>query len=141
MKNRKLIYTSWVESQIRYGLEIYGNASDTALLKLQKVQNKVLKILFQGKLAKKTDTIMQEQHILNIKSLRDYMIMVKNYFVLQNKFMRLKSRSNLRLKALKLPLWRNNYGKMRASFFQTEIFNRLNAECEGLNKISEIKKN
>src|SRR5207253_1542184 len=38
--NKKLVYDAWIESNIRYGLEVYGNASKTQMLRLQKAQNK-----------------------------------------------------------------------------------------------------
>src|SRR5207253_7102477 len=43
------ICKSWIESYLRYGIENYGNTSTTWKHKLQKTQNKILKILFKAK--------------------------------------------------------------------------------------------
>jgi len=45
--NRLKIYHAWIESILRYGIEIYGLAADTHLNRLQKTQNKIIKILFR----------------------------------------------------------------------------------------------
>ena len=42
---RKLYY-AFVYSNISYGIEVYGSCSDTSLDRLQDIQNKLLKLLF-----------------------------------------------------------------------------------------------
>ena len=42
---RKLYY-AFVYSNISYGIEVYGSCSDTSLHRLQDIQNKLLKSLF-----------------------------------------------------------------------------------------------
>ena len=48
LKNRKIVYTAWEESYLMYGIEVYAFTTASLLQKLQKVQNKIVKILFKN---------------------------------------------------------------------------------------------
>ena len=49
IKNKKVIYDSWVKAHLLY-LEIYGWAKNKEIKKIQKLQNKIVKILFSTEL-------------------------------------------------------------------------------------------
>ena len=80
-----------------------GNANNTQLMKLQKIQNKIVKILFQDKPEVKVTNIMAKEKILNIKKLKEYVILLKHYFNYNTKFLRLNEQQYLRVKRFKLP--------------------------------------
>jgi hypothetical protein len=78
-KTKLCLYYAWIESSLRYGIEVYGLTYSTDLDRLQKVQNKTLKTLFRN-LNLKTRDLYKNLKILNIKNLCDYVIVVNNYF-------------------------------------------------------------
>jgi len=47
-ENKMIIYDAWLKSHIQYALEIYGTAKQKEIKRLQKIQNKVVKILFSS---------------------------------------------------------------------------------------------
>jgi len=138
-KNRKLIYDALIESNIRYGIEIYGNATKTTITKLQNIQNKIIKVLFQtGK--QKARNIMKSQNILSIQSLTDYVTLIKYYFELSNKYCKLKQSTSLRNTNLFVPIWRNFHGKMRKKYYATTKFNSLPFCLKELPSFNELKR-
>ena len=48
-KTKKILYESWVESIIRYGIELFGFTSNYLIERMQKIQNKIIKVLFAEK--------------------------------------------------------------------------------------------
>jgi hypothetical protein len=139
-KNKKLIYDALVESNIRYGIEVYGNATKTTILRLQKIQNKIIRVLFQRKKPCKVSELMAKEKILNIEGLTDYVIIIKHYFDLSTKFNNLKNKSSMRNVKLKVPLWRNLYGKMRRHYYSNTKFNNLPETLKNLESFSKLKK-
>lgn len=138
-ENKKLVYSSWIESIIRYGIEIYGNANKTQILRLQKAQNKVLKVLFNTNKSK-LKTIKKRLQILEVLYLRKHVTMIKNFFPLKNISEREKNYSNLRTNACRLPIWRNNYGKMVSKYYTSQIFNELPKNFKQIDTYNELKK-
>lgn len=70
-KDRVKLFTAYINSKIRYGIEIYGLTSQNNLKKLQKQQNRSLKILLNKDIQTKTRKLHKELNILMIKDLRD----------------------------------------------------------------------
>jgi hypothetical protein len=145
IKNRKLVYEAWIESLLRYGIEIYGFANASLIMRLQRVQNKIEKILFQvtkHKL-KSAKQLMFENKILDVLNLRNYIIVLKYYFEIKKKINKLSDNSILRPESikLKLPLWRNVYGKMTKMYYIPQAFNALPYAIKNLDSYNILKKN
>jgi len=79
-KTKLILYYAWVESIIRCGIEVYGQASKTQVDRVQKVQNKIIQILFKYSNTIKTTDLYKKHKILNIRQLRDQIIISNNYF-------------------------------------------------------------
>ena len=77
LENKKGVYFAWVESHLRYGIELYGFTSEENINRLQKIQNKIIKILFKNNEAQPTNELYKELKILNIKGLRNYVVLLK----------------------------------------------------------------
>ena len=60
---KRQLYYSLVYSHIQYGIELYGACGDTSINKVQTIQNKLLKVLYN--LPYRTDT---NELILQLKS-------------------------------------------------------------------------
>jgi hypothetical protein len=138
-KNKKLIYDAWIESLLRYSIEIYGNSSVTCLTKLQKLQNKVVRTLFKTNSNMKVSTLMKHYKLMNINSLYKYVVLLKYYFITDKKFTEVNQISNLRHERLKLPLWRNNYGKMNKTYYINFLYNQLPCHLHGITSFNQLK--
>jgi hypothetical protein len=134
-KTKKLIYDAWIESHLRYGLEIYGFANTSLIHRLQKTQNRIVKILFTN--YKKSEDIYKKLNILKITQLRNYVIILKNFF--DYKIYKVYP-SNLRFGKFQIPLWRNEYGKRNSCFYLPSIFNTLSDSLLRINNYNELKK-
>jgi hypothetical protein len=131
IKNKKVIYNAWIDSHLRYGLEIYGHAS---ISRLQKIQNKIVKILFKNNGTKSTSDIYKDLGILTLDRLRNYLVITKNYFDIVKRSKDPRTSLNL-----KLPRWRNFYGKRHTNYYIPSLFNKLPKTLINLKQYSEIK--
>ena len=72
-KNKLIVYDAMVTSHLRYGIEVYGFAPLYQIDRLQKIQNKIVKVLFSKSTQYKSSAQLLEEHnILNVIKLRDY---------------------------------------------------------------------
>lgn len=64
---KKTIYHTIIESKLIYGIEIWGKATKTEMSRIQKTQNKIVRMLFKNytNKDKNTDAIRREKEILN----------------------------------------------------------------------------
>lgn len=73
-----IIYNSLVKSHLEYLIEIWGSAAATHLKSLQRIQNKIIKVLFHYKYSTPTTELFHKTEISNIKNLyMYYCILVK----------------------------------------------------------------
>jgi hypothetical protein len=126
MKNKMIIYEAWISSHLRYGIEVYGFAAEYLIERLQKIQNKIVKLLF-GKNNIKTEHIYKEKKILKVLKLRDYTVIINNYFT--NKHKKFNKDKLLRIRTttqrLEVPRWNNAYGTRNKNWYIPVIFNKL----------------
>jgi hypothetical protein len=139
---KKILYFAWIESILRYGIELYGQATETQLDKIQKVQNKIIKILF-----KNTDEITAKEmyikhNILNVRQLRDFIISCNNYFNPKYKQVSVMKSDLLRKTSYRynVPFAQNEYGKRTRNFVVPTLFNKLPFEMLHLQGIKKMKK-
>jgi len=113
-KNKKTLYYAWVESIFRYGIQLYGWAKKTYIDKIQKIQNKVVKILFKKKNTNVTNKDLYTKHnILNIRQLRDCVLVCDNYYSNEFKKVSVKKAALLRSSTYRfeVPFVMNDHGK------------------------------
>ena len=142
MKSKKMLYEAWIASNIRYGLEIYGFASGYPMDKLQKLQNKIVKLLF-GRGDTKTKEIYNENKILTVLQMRDYMVITKNYY--DNKFKNYNwekiNKLRTQTQRFELPRWKNMYGQRNKKWYVPNTFNRLPKNTLDYQSMKELKYN
>jgi hypothetical protein len=136
IKNKIMLYNAWIQAHLLYAIELYGKASNKQIIRLQSIQDKMLKILF---VHTKPHVTRLNNEIMNISSLSIYTCIVKNYFTLQKKLERQKNTSQLRKEHLPTPMWKNKYGKMTETYFATKCFNNLPKKLKNLNTYGSIK--
>jgi hypothetical protein len=134
-KTKKLIYEAWVESHLRYGLEVYGFAPKYLIQRLQRTQNRIVNILFNT--FNNTNEIYIKMNILKIDQLLNYILFVNNYFTFRGEKIH---HENLRFGKFLVPLWKNEYGKRNSKFYLPKIFNLLPDDLLSINNYSTLKK-
>jgi hypothetical protein len=139
---KKTIYNAWIGSILRYGIEIYGHASEYLINRLQKVQNKVIKVIFGTNLKKSTSLLYKEYKILKFKELRNFIVVTRNYFC--NKYKTYTNTALTRMRGnkerYKLPNWTNVYGKRRKEWYVPKVFNELPENMLNFLSLDELKK-
>ena len=142
IKNKKVIYDSWVKAHLLYGLEIYGWAKNKEIKKIQKLQNKIVKILFSNRAFNSTSEIFKKTGILRIKELQKYLIIIKNFYRMKNKReekIRNKTYETKNTNILQV-MTKNKFGERKQDFYIPKIFSDLPDFIWELEKIGEIKK-
>lgn len=139
-KNKRILYYAWIESQLRYGIEVYGLASEYIINRLQHLQNKIVKVMFGNKFTK-TQDIYKTEKILTVLKLRDQIIITKNYFDKKHKNYNAEKHKRLRQNSVRyeLPRWSNKYGLRNKNFYIPMIFNRLTQELSNQVSIEKLK--
>jgi hypothetical protein len=143
LSNKKIIYDAWILSHIRYGIEIYGLASETHLKKLQKIQNKIVKILFRQNEDIKVEKIYLDYELLKIIQIRDFVIIIKNYYNTMKLYKDVEQTRTYNTKSIKLrkSLWQNKFGQRSKLFYIPKIFNALPKLLLNICKIGLVKRN
>jgi len=143
-KNKLIIYDAWIGSILRYGIEIYGFATDYLIQRLQKTQNKVLKVMFNNGTKLTTKEIYNKYEILNITQLRDFIVIINNYQSIDLKIGRNRNMNIDNIRSNKplytLPRWNNKYGKRNKQYYLPDIFNKLPRNMLNIEKRKELKK-
>ena len=107
-ENKKIIYFAWVESHLRYAINCYAFASDYNIKRLQKVQNKIIKLLFKKNINEKVEDLYIKNEILPIKALRNYILIVKNYYLGNaKKIINYEKNLRERIRNMIIPRWNN----------------------------------
>ena len=75
-KLKKQLYYSFVYSRIAYGIEVYGSCKcNTLLAKVQVMQNKLLKILYNKDRRYSTNTLHHELKLLQVKDIHELLLL------------------------------------------------------------------
>lgn len=142
-KNKHQLVEALVMSVCRYACCIYGTTSLSLIQRMQSVQNKAAKVLFNNSHSKKnTKTIFKEEKLLTIKQLINYTTITQNYFKPEFKkptTRPIRNNNNWLIE----PSYTNSYGKRNQTYQIPHIFNKLPAEmrkCKKYTFKTEIKK-
>ena len=81
-ENIKTIYYALIYSRIKYGLSVYGQASNTKMKRIQTLQNQLLKVLAGKEYRFSTDKLHVEFELLKVKDIKEQEILtfVHNFF-------------------------------------------------------------
>lgn len=147
---RFTIYNSLVKSHLLYLMEVWGGAAKTTLSKLQILQNKIIKILFNYPYLTSSSTIYQETKFMNIKQLYNYStcILVRkilhksihtNLAFTKIKQLPTRTRSTRRASFLVLPKIRTNYGRTTIVYDGAQLYNKLPPEIKSVGSFNVFK--
>ena len=132
------LFNAWIMSIMKYGCSIYGSTTKSTLERLQKLQNKAVKVLFGHYTNKSTSQLYSENGIFTLNQLYTYEHITRNYFSNKHKiFNERNSRANNNW--IKLPLWRNSYGKRNQDFVIPWIFNKIPLLLRNVQTVCKMK--
>jgi hypothetical protein len=131
---RYTIYNALVKPHLLYLIEIWGTAAKTQLDKLQRQQNKIIKLLFNYHFLTPTTTIYEQTKLLNITNLYKYniCIFIRKYFNMTihtnlsfTKQKQVSERSSRRASYLIVPKHRTSYGKTMITVNGARLYNNI----------------
>ena len=142
LENKKIVYDSWIKSYILYGIEVYGWAKQKELDRLQKVQNKLVKILFGNKFCNSATEIYKRTGILKAKQLQEYTIIKKKFYnVKTSRSIKIRDKIHNTKNTNLLPVLTNNkYGEKQQTYYIPKVFSRVPTKILQLEKIGVVKK-
>ena len=144
--NIKTIYYALIYSEIKYGISVYGQASNIKLNKVQKLQNQLLKVLSGKKFRFPTDELHDEFELLTVKDISEQEILtfVHNFFsnnlppVFDGYFETLTSRLNRNTRngstLLKIPRQPTNITESSIKIMGAKLWNKLDKALKVLQK-------
>ena len=149
--NIKTKYYALIYSGIKYGISVYGQASNIKLNKVQKLQNQLLKVLSGKKFRFPTDELHDEFELLTVKDISEQEILtfVHNFFsnnlppVFDGYFETLTSRLNRNTRngstLLKIPRQPTNITESSIKIMGAKLWNKLDKALKSTTKAKKFK--
>ena len=149
--NIKTIYYAIIYSRIKYGISVYGQACNSKLKRVQKLQNQLLKVLSGKKFRFPTDELHDEFELLTVKEITDQEILtfVHNFFsnnlppVFDGYFETLASRHSRNTRngstLLKIPSHQTNIAESSIKVKGAKLWNKLDNNLKNIPKAKHFK--
>ena len=148
---KKQIYYSLVHSRILYGIEVYGACNSTLLKKVQTIQNKLLKVLFNLPFRTDTNKMHAELKLLKVKDIYNVsvlkftyesvnkcsIIQFQNYFHHHNSLHTHNTRNDNNLYTHRV---RTKYGESTLKYTGTQLWNSLARDIQQSKSIFVFKR-
>lgn len=139
-KNKRQLFESIILSVSRYACNIYGTTSCGLIDRIQILHNKAIKVLFNcNHKYKHASEIYKEQKLLTFRQIMEYNILTQNYFKPNFKIPNSRAIRNNNY-WLKLPIWRNSYGKRGQVYTIPQTFNKLPSHLREIQNVNSVKK-
>ena len=149
--NIKTIYYALIYSRIKYGISVYGQACNTKLKRIQKLQNQLLKVL-SGKIFQfPTDELHDEFELLTVKDITEQEILtfVHNFFtnnlppVFDGYFETLESNHNRNTRngknLLFIPRHTTHITESSIKILGAKLWNKLDNNLKNIPKVKKFK--
>ena len=149
--NIKTIYYALIYSRIKYGISVYGQACNTKMKRIQKLQNQLLKVLSGKKFRFPTDELHDEFELLTVKDIsrQEILTFVHNYFsknlppVFNGYFETLASIHNRNTRhgsnLLKIPMYSTNTAASSLKIQGAKLWNKLDNNLKNIPKAKKFK--
>ena len=145
------IYYAYIFPYIKYGIELYGSASNKHLNKLQVLQNKMTKILCKRDYRSSSSELLKEKNILNCKNIHRLFINIfvykqkngllpgifNDYFTSVNEIHQHGTRFNTNLS---LPNLSTAYGQKSIKYEGAKIWNNTPPSIQGSQTLYSFKR-
>jgi len=151
-KDKLKLYNAYFHSKLRYGLETFGITSNKNIRKLQRQQNRTLKILFNKDIRTNTKELHKDLNLLMVKDLRDLcllQVLHKNIYekdtstsstiqIKQNKSLHLHN--TRQANNLHIPNYKTKQGRNTISYVATQEWNKLPVEIQNNERPHSFKR-
>lgn len=132
-KNLKIVYDALVQSILKYGIQCYGQCSVTNKIKIETLNNQIVKTIMKKNYNNETN------NILTFNNLFEYTIIIE-YYYREGIRKRENKMYNIRNNKFDIPLTFNKYGDRKIEVLIPKIFNKIPDELSNISKISLVKK-
>lgn len=143
VKTKTVLYSSLVESILRYGILVWGSAATVYLKRLCKCQDKIVRYVYNNYNYKNEDNIYYYQKLkfLPLNLLYKYILIIENYFsknykCIEMKYHTMTKRSKERYN---IPNYFNKHGKNHLKVTVPTIFNEIPPNLRNIEKMATIK--
>ncbi len=144
------LYYAYHYSQISYGIEAYGTAAKSNLIKVHRLRNKILKALYNKDWLMPTNDLHKELRILKVVDVHKLFtlrliyqhqtsklrITFKEYFKVRNKIHNRDTRNNKKLNILKA---KTNYGYNSIKVIGSKIYNQVPEDLKNVETEKKLK--
>ena len=148
---KKQLYYSLVHSRILYGIELYAACSDSLLNRVQTIQNKLLKVLYDLTYRTNTNELHSKLGLLKVKDIYHFQVLkfvyesvnkiaivqFHNYYRYQNTVHHHNTRNENKLYAMRA---RTKYGQSTLNFLGTKLWNSLDINIQNSKSTYIFKK-
>lgn len=152
-KCKRQLYYAHVYSKILYGIEIYGSAKKQLTNKLQVLQNRILKILYNKDWYTGTNALHKELHVLKVEDI--FKLSVLNFVykcnaglapeVFRNYYLKrsdIHKRNTRNVDKLEIPMYKTfTYGHATLKYIGTDLYNGLPREIVNVTHFNKFKAN
>ena len=149
LKSKLKIYYALIYPNLLYGANLYGNSNKGSLKKLEKLHNKVIKILFATRNVIRSSEIRRKHKLISLNGIINMKKIQIVYQFLQNKLPRIISADyNEKIERNHNRVLRNNFSfpifrfinntTSRHSYNNTELWNNLNQNIKAINHYKKI---
>jgi hypothetical protein len=141
----RTVYLSLAESQLLYGLLVWGQASEYLVDKIMSIQTNIIKIISPQAMRKTIpdiEVLFQKFNILPIRKLFEYRIILKYYFVNEYKILKSECLMKARLRNKEpfiVPNYVNKHGKRLLEYTIPLLFNQLPPKLQNIKTYSILK--
>lgn len=143
---KPIIYNSLVKSHLDYLIEIWGSAAPTNLSPLQRIQNKIIKVLFHYSYDTPTQQLYKKTKLFNIAQLYKYNTCLLIKKIISNKIksnIQLNFKTNLhssrRPNQIEITKSRTKFGTKTIQFEGAMMFNNLPNEIRTTKSVDSFK--
>lgn len=140
-QNMKILYYALVESRLTYGMVTWGSAVYSYLKRLEIIQKKFLKIIFQKNITYPSDQLYKESKILDMRQLYFLTIII---FVFKHKNTLVNIEHNYhtryRLNSHLTPTCQKSIGQRNHIYLAPRLYNSLPENVKNSKSIMQIKK-
>lgn len=119
INNKKIIYNSLTLSQIIYGIELYGKKNNLDLKRLQKCQNRILKLLFNRSFRTNTCFLYKSLNLLKLTDIANLRTMLISHKVIHENEKTNVAHRNMILNRTGRNLRQTNNFQISATFYET----------------------
>ena len=148
---KRQLYYSLVYSRVQYGIEMYGTCRKTLLDRVQVIQNKLLKVLYQKDYRTGTNELHKELNLLKVDDIYKYLVLQFVYKTVNrlnidhfSGYFRFREEAhgyNLRNKNyIVKKRVKTNYGKTTTQFNGATLWNEINSEIKAISSMNAFKR-